>query len=104
VAYDEALAERVRSALSGEDGVTERKMFGGIAFMVGGNMALGVRESDLMVRLGADDVEDALVQPHTRQAMMGERPMKGIILVSPETDLGAWIARGVAHARGLPAK
>ena len=104
MAYDEALAERVRSALSGEHGVTERKMFGGIAFMLGGNMALGVRDSDLMVRLGADDVEHALAQPHTRQSMMGERPMKGIILVSQDADIGPWIAHGVAHARGLPPK
>jgi TfoX/Sxy family transcriptional regulator of competence genes len=103
VAYDEALAQRVREALSGEDGVTERKMFGGIAFMVGGNMALGVRDADLMVRLGGD-VEDALAEPHTRQSMMGERPMKGIVLVSQDADLGAWIARGVEHARSLPPK
>jgi TfoX/Sxy family transcriptional regulator of competence genes len=102
VAYDEALAQRLRDALAGEDGVTERKMFGGIAFMVGGNMALGVRDADLMVRLG--DVEDALAQPHTRQSMMGERAMKGIILVSQDADLGPWIARGVEHARGLPPK
>jgi TfoX/Sxy family transcriptional regulator of competence genes len=102
VAYDEALAQRIRDELAGEDGVSERKMFGGIAFMVGGNMALGVREADLMVRLG--DVEEALAQPHTRQSMMGERPMKGIILVSQDADLGPWIARGVAHARSLPPK
>jgi TfoX/Sxy family transcriptional regulator of competence genes len=102
VAYDEALAQRVRSALAGEAGVTERKMFGGIAFMVGGNMALGVRDADLMVRLG--DVEDALAQPHVRQSMMGERPMKGIVLVSQDADLGAWIVRGVAYARTLPPK
>jgi TfoX/Sxy family transcriptional regulator of competence genes len=104
VAYDEALAARVRAELSGEDAVTERKMFGGIAFMVAGNMALGVREADLMVRLGADDVEDALARPHTRQSMMGERPMKGIVLVAQDADLGPWIARGVAHARSLPPK
>ena len=104
MAYDEALAEQVRSELSGEAGVTERKMFGGIAFMVAGNMALGVRDDELMVRLGADDVEDALAQPHTRQSMMGERPMKGIILVAQVADLGAWIERGAAHARSLPVK
>jgi TfoX/Sxy family transcriptional regulator of competence genes len=102
VAYDEALAERVRSQLASEDGVTERKMFGGIAFMIGGNMALGVRDDELMVRLG--DVEDALAQPHARQSMMGERPMKGIVLVAQAADLGPWIARGVAHARSLPPK
>ena len=102
MAYDEPLAQRIREELSGEEGVTERKMFGGIAFMVGGNMALGVRDEELMVRLG--DVEEALAQPHTRQSMMGERPMKGIILVSQDADLGAWIARGVAYARSLPPK
>ena len=104
MAYDEALADRVRASLAGEDGVTERKMFGGIAFMIAGNMALGVRDDELMVRLAAGDVEDALAQPHVRQSMMGERPMKGIVLVAQEADLGAWIARGVAHARSLPPK
>ncbi len=104
MAYDEALAQRVRSELASEDGLTERKMFGGIAFMIGGNMALGVRDDELMVRLDAGDVEDALAEPHTRQSMMGERPMKGIILVAQDADLGAWIGRGVAHARSLPAK
>jgi TfoX/Sxy family transcriptional regulator of competence genes len=104
VAYDEALAQRVRDELAGEDGLTERRMFGGIAFMIAGNMALGVRDDDLMVRLDAGDVEDALAQPHTRQSMMGERPMKGIVLVAQDADLGAWIARGAAHARALPPK
>jgi TfoX/Sxy family transcriptional regulator of competence genes len=102
VAYDEALAGRVRAALAGEDGVSERKMFGGIAFMIAGNMAVGVRDDELMVRLG--DVEDALAQPHVRQSMMGERPMKGFILVAQAADLDAWIARGVSHARSLPPK
>jgi TfoX/Sxy family transcriptional regulator of competence genes len=102
MAYDEALAERVRAELAGEDGLTERRMFGGIAFMIGGNMAVGVREDELMVRLG--DVEDALAQPHVRQSMMGERPMKGFILVAQDADLGPWIARGVAYARELPPK
>ena len=102
VAYDEALAQRVRDRLAAEEGVTERKMFGGLAFMVGGNMALGIRDDELMVRLG--DVDDALAEPHTRQSMMGERPMKGIILVSQDADLAPWIARGVAHARSLPVK
>ena len=102
MAYDEALAQRVRDELAGEARVTERKMFGGVAFMVAGNMALGVRDRELMVRLS--DVEDALAQPHVRQSMMGERPMKGIVLVSQDADLEPWIARGVAHARSLPPK
>jgi TfoX/Sxy family transcriptional regulator of competence genes len=104
VAYDEALAQRVRSELAGEDGLIERRMFGGIAFMIGGNMAVGVRDDELMVRLGAADIEDALAQPHARQSMMGERPMKGFILVAQDADLGPWITRGVAYARELPPK
>ena len=102
MAFDEALADRIRDVLGSRADVTERRMFGGIAFMVGGNMALGVRDDELMVRLR--DVEDALAQPHVRQSMMGERPMKGIVLVSQDADLGPWIARGVAHARSLPPK
>jgi hypothetical protein len=59
-------------------------------------------DDELMVRLG--DIEDALAQPHVRQSMMGERPMKGIVLVSQDADLAPWIARGVSHARSLPPK
>ena len=104
MAYDEALAQRVRDQLAGVPGLAERKMFGGLAFMIGGNMALGVRDDELMVRLDPGAVEDALAQPHTRQSYMGERPMKGIVLVSQDADLGAWIARGAEHARRLPPK
>jgi TfoX/Sxy family transcriptional regulator of competence genes len=104
MAYDEALAGRVREQLAGEPGLTERKMFGGLAFMLDGNMALGIRDDELMVRLAPEAVAGALAEPHTRQSMMGERPMKGIVLVAQAADLGAWIARGVSHARGLPPK
>ena len=104
MAYDEALAERVRELLAGESGVSERAMFGGLAFMLDGNMALGIRGGELMVRVGPDAIEDALAQPHVRQSYMGERPMKGIVLVAPEAGLGDWVRRGVAHARTLPPK
>jgi hypothetical protein len=107
MAFDETLGERVRARL-GDDAV-ERKMFGGLAFMVRGNLAVGVRGDDLMVRVGPDGVDEALALPHARESWMGERQMKGWILVAPEgvasdDDLTAWIARGSAFARSLPAK
>ena len=108
MAYDEVLADRIRAQLAGEDGLTERKMFGGIGWMLAGNMAVGLMKDGLMVRLG-DKTADALEEPHASQPMMGERPMKGMVVVAPEgveTDeqLGAWIGRGAAVARSLPPK
>jgi TfoX/Sxy family transcriptional regulator of competence genes len=109
MAYDQVLAERVRGRLAGEAGLTEKAMFGGLAFLLDGNMSVGVRADELMVRVGAGGTDAALAQPHARQSFMGERPMKGWILVAPpglrsEDELGAWVGRGVAHARGLPPK
>ena len=109
MAYDEALAARVRDRLDGEQGMTEKAMFGGLAFLVGGNMAVGIRGDDLMVRVGPDGAAAALERPHARRSFMGEREMKGWILVSPdgvagEDDLAEWVRRGVAYARGLPPK
>jgi TfoX/Sxy family transcriptional regulator of competence genes len=108
VAYDEALADRVRVQLGDEPGLTERKMFGGIAWMLEGNMAVGLMKDGLLVRLG-DRVEAALQEPHTHEPMMGDRPMKGMVVVAAEgveTDeqLGAWVARGADVARSLPPK
>ena len=109
MAYDEGLAERVRERLAGEDGLAEKAMFGGIAFLVGGNMSVGLRGEDLMVRVGPEGTEEALAQPHARESFMGERLMKGWILVAPagvaeDADLRAWIDRGVGYARTLPPK
>jgi len=108
VAYDEELADRVRAQLDDEPGLTERKMFGGIAWMLEGNMAVGLMKTGLLVRLG-DQVEAALAEPHSGRQMMGERPMKGMVVVAPEgveTDeqLAAWVARGADVARSLPPK
>ena len=108
MAYDERLAERVRDLLDGHVAVTERKMFGGIAWMVGGNMACGVLGDELIVRLG-DEGERALEEPHTRPFDFTGRPMTGILMVgSPalEGDAGlrAWVERGVAFAESLPPK
>jgi hypothetical protein len=108
VAYDEALADRVRAQLADEPGLTERKMFGGVAWMLEGNMAVGLMKDGLLVRL-RDRAEAALQEPHTHEPMMGDRPMKGMVVVAPEgveTDeqLGAWVARGADVARSLPPK
>ena len=109
MAYDEALAERIRSGLHGRDGVTERKMFGGIAFMVGGNMAVGVIRDDLMVRVGPDAHDEALAQPHVRVMDFAHRPMKGMIYVAPagvatDPELARWVDAGADFAATLPPK
>jgi TfoX/Sxy family transcriptional regulator of competence genes len=110
MAYDEDLAHRIRELLADEDGVTEKAMFGGLAFLVGGNMAVGISNTaELMVRVGPDATDDALSRPHARLFDMSGRPMKGWILVAPEgfetkRQLGAWVDRGMRFARTLPAK
>lgn len=108
MAYDEALADRVRDLLSLREELTERKMFGGIAFMIGGNMACGVLGDELIVRLG-DDAEQALVQPHTRVFDFTGRPARGMVVVAPEAtadddDLAGWVDAGADFAASLPAK
>jgi hypothetical protein len=110
MAYDEDCAHRVRELLADEDAVTEKAMFGGLAFLLHGSMAVGISSrGELMVRVGADATADALGRPHTRLFDMTGRPMKGWILVAPEgvktrRQLGAWVARGVRFACSLPAK
>ena len=114
MAYDERLAERVRAALAaaaGDADVSERKMFGGICFMVGGNMAVGVNGEDLIVRLDPAACEAALAKPHTRPFdIFNTRPApKGWLLVAPAgtktaRSLAAWVACGTKFARSLPAK
>ena len=109
MAYDEGLAERIREQLADEPDRTEKRMFGGLAFLLGGNMSVGVYGDELLVRVGREGSEDALAQPRTRLFDMSQRPMHGWILVAPEGveddgGLAAWVARGVGYARSLPAK
>ncbi len=109
MAYDEGLAQRIREAFEGQPGVVEKKMFGGIAFMVQGNMSVGVIGEELMVRVGPDGYDDALAQPHARPMDFTGRPMKGFIYVDEagiegDETLQSWIDRGVMFARSLPAK
>ena len=109
MAYDETLAQRIRAALPAVPELIEKKMFGGIAFMVAGNMACGVSKNDLMVRISPEATAAALAQPNVRMFDMTGRPMKGWILVEPagvetESDLKHWIAQGIAYAQSLPPK
>jgi hypothetical protein len=97
MAYDEALAARIRSVLAHRENVTERKMFGGVAFMVGDRMAVGVIRDDLMVRVGPEAHDDALA------------PMRGMVYVSPagiaaDADLARWVEAGAAYAASQPPK
>jgi TfoX/Sxy family transcriptional regulator of competence genes len=109
VAYDEQLADRVRGVLAFRDSVSERKMFGGLAFMLAGNMACGIIGGELMVRLSPEDAERALREPGVRPMDFTGRPMKGIVYISPEaiaTDaaLAAWVDEAAVHAASMPPK
>ena len=109
MAYSEALAERIRDAIGHRDGVTERKMFGGIAWMVGGNMACGTLGDDLMVRLAPDDADSALAEPGVGPMDFTGRPMRGFITVdaaavADDEQLARWVDAGASHAASLPPK
>ena len=109
MAFDEALAARVRPLLSGVIGLTEKKMFGGLAFLVQGNMSVGVRGSELIVRIEPSETEEAIKEAGVRIFDITGRPMKGWLLVSAEPlaqkqALKAWVTRGVSYARSLPPK
>jgi hypothetical protein len=109
MAYDEGLAQRVREVLEGQPGLEEKKMFGGVGFMLQGNMACGVLGEDLIVRVGPGRYEQALGRPQTRVFDMTGRPMKGWVMVAAggyesEEDLAGWVRQGVDLALSLPAK
>jgi hypothetical protein len=109
MAYDENLADRVRALLADEPGLSEQAMFGGLAFLLDGNMSVGLSGEELMVRVGAGAADAALARPHTRVFDMTGRPMRGWILVAPEglgtkRELAGWVQQGVDFARTLPPK
>ena len=107
MAYDEDLADRVRAVLPSEP-VTERRMFGGLAFMLGDHMACGVVKDALMLRLGPEAADRALDQPHVRPMDFTGRPMKGMVFVDPAglhgDALRQWVDAAAGYARGLPAR
>lgn len=110
MAYDEELAARVRALLAGETELTERKMFGGLGFSIGGNIAVAADgEGDLVVRAEPDAATTWVDGEVVRPMEMRGRSIKGWLLVGPaatrgDEDLAEWVARGVARARSLPAK
>jgi TfoX/Sxy family transcriptional regulator of competence genes len=109
MAYDEALAQRVRGVMAGKHGVTERKMFGGLAFMLRGNMFVGILERSLMARVGPENYPRALASPGARQMDFTGRPMRGYIFVDAEgvkstAQLKRWVTLCADFAATLPAK
>lgn len=109
MAFDSSLAERVRKALGTRAGISERRMFGGLAFLVDGKMFIGVRNSSLMARVGPEHHQDALAMPGVRVMDFTGRPMKGYVYIDPpaiadDSQLAAWVSWCVQYVAGLPAK
>ena len=109
MAFDEVLAARVRDVIPDRDDVGERRMFGGLSFILAGNMCCGVIGDDLLVRIEPAETEALLAEPHARRFDMTGRPMNGWLVVggpgvADDAALAAWVARGVAFAASLPAK
>ena len=106
---DENLALRVTAALGDLPGLTEKKMFGGVGYLLNGNMACGIYKEYLIVRVGPDAHQDALAKPHTKIFDITGRPMTGWVMVAPEgvTDersLASWVQQGMDFASSLPPK
>jgi TfoX/Sxy family transcriptional regulator of competence genes len=109
MAFSEALAERIRQRLTRRKNVEEQKMFGGVGFLLNGNMLVGVWKDSLIVRLGPDEGDEALKEPHVKEFDITGRPMKGWVLIEPggvedDDQLAGWIQRAVEFVGRLPAK
>lgn len=109
MAYDEALAARVRAALASSPEITEQKMFGGIGFMLRGNLCCGVLKDRLLVRVGSDGHDSAVAQPGAEPMVMGGKTSKGFVVVDQEvlgTDaaFSEWVRKGLEFAGSLPPK
>jgi TfoX/Sxy family transcriptional regulator of competence genes len=110
VAYDEQLAARIRELVGGERGMQEKKMFGGLAFLVNGNMSVAASgQGGLLVRVDPDESDTLVRKPGVETMVMRGRPMAGWLRVDADAvrtkkQLGAWVERGVGFARSLPAK
>jgi TfoX/Sxy family transcriptional regulator of competence genes len=110
MAYDEDLADRVRELISGERGVAEKRMFGGLAFLIGGNMSVCVSgQGGLMVRVPRDDTETLLSRAHVEPMVMAGRETRGWLRVSTDgvktkRQLQSWVSRGLDYAKSLPSK
>jgi TfoX/Sxy family transcriptional regulator of competence genes len=109
MALDEILAARIRDALARKENMEEKKMFGGVGFLLNGNMLVGVWKDSLIVRVGPDNYDDALLEPHVRDFDITGKPMKGWVMVEPEgveddDHLKGWIERATKFVNTLPAK
>ena len=109
MSFDEGLAQRVREALGSLPRVTERRMFGGLAFLLDGKMFIGISGARLMARVGAERYQDALALPHVREMDFTGKPMKGYVYVDPpglaeDSGLAAWVSWCASYVAGLPAK
>ncbi len=109
MAFDEGVAARIEDTLADRPDVIQKRMFGGMAYMVRGHMCVGVNGDELMVRVGPDGYADALAQTHAREMDFTGRAMKGFVYVAPEgfettEGLSSWIDRGLAFVLSLPAK
>lgn len=109
MSFDEGLAQRVREALGSRPFISERRMFGGLAFLLDGRMFVGISGSKLMARVGAERYQDALALPHVREMDFTGKPMKGYVYVDPggladDGELAAWVSWCASHVAGLPAK
>ena len=107
--FDESLADRIRPMITRERGFSEKKMFGGIGFLLGGNMCVGVWKEFLIARVGPDDYEDCLAQRNVREFDITGRAMNGWVMVEPEgtdedSELAKWVDRAITFVRGLPRK
>jgi len=109
MAYNKQTAERVRNLMADQPGFVEKKMFGGVGFLLHGNMACGVNKEHLVVRVGPDNYSDAVMRPHAHPFDITGREMKGWVMISPtgyanETDLTEWVQSGIDFALTLPPK
>ena len=110
MAYDEDLAHRIRELVAAERGIDEKHMFGGLAFLINGNMSVAVSgRGGLMVRVPRDDTEKLVARDHVEPMIMGGREMRGWLRVSldgvkTKRQLQGWVSRGVDYARSLPPK
>jgi TfoX N-terminal domain len=110
MAYDEDLANRIRELLADEPGVTEKAMFGGLAFLLGGHMAIAASGQDgALVRVDPEETDALMAEPHAGPMEMRGRAMRGWLRVAPEgvasvRELEPWVRRGVDYARSLPPK
>ena len=109
MAYNEILAGQVRMEIGAQPGIREKVMFGGISFLLNGNLACGVIGDELILRVKPEDTQQVLSQPHTRVFDMSGKPMRGWVVVMPEglqtaAELKRWVKQGIEYAATLPGK